>query len=103
MATAPAQVIYAHIVKKPDYCGGKAAIENTRVRVNNVAFLYRERLSDAQILERYPDLNLAQVHAARTYYYDHQAEIEAELAEDEGWAEDHERRKAEYLARRTSR
>ncbi len=29
----------SRIVKEPDYCGGKAAIDNTRVRVMNVGFL----------------------------------------------------------------
>jgi uncharacterized protein (DUF433 family) len=38
MATVPVRVVYAHIVKDPDYCGGKAAIGNTGVRVNNVVF-----------------------------------------------------------------
>jgi hypothetical protein len=51
----------------------------------------------------YPDLSLAQVHAALTYYYDHVDEIEAEFAEDEGWEEEHERRKAEYLARHAAK
>ena len=55
-----------------------------------------------QILIEYPDLNLAQVHAALAYYYDHQGEIEAELAQDEGSDERYERRKAEALARRPS-
>lgn len=103
MATAPIQVHYAHIVKELDYCGSKAAIDNTRVRVNNVAFLFKEGRSPEQIREAYPDLSPAQVHGALTYYFDHTAEIDAELAEDQGWDEDHERRKAEYLARKNSR
>lgn len=103
MATAPIHVFYPHIVKEADYCGGKAAIDNTRVRVNNVIFLHKEGRSPDQIREVYPDLSLAQVHGALVYYYDHPAEIDAELAEDEGWAQEHERRKAEYLARQTSR
>lgn len=98
MATASA-VTHAHIVKRPDYCGGKAAIDNTRVRVNNVAFLHKEGKSPGEIKTIYPDLSLAQIHAALAYYYDHRDEIESELAEDDGWEEDHERRKAEYLAR----
>ena len=35
--------------------------------------------SAAQIVEQYPDLTLAQVHAALTYSYDHQVELEAAL------------------------
>lgn len=99
MATA-AKVTYAHIVKEEGYCGGKAAIGATRVRVNNVVFLHKQGKTPEQILIEYPDLNLAQVHAALAYYYDHQGEIEAELAEDEGSDDRSERRKAEALVRR---
>jgi hypothetical protein len=35
--------------------------------------------SAAQIVEQYPDLTLAQVHAALTYYYDHEDELNAAL------------------------
>jgi hypothetical protein len=34
MATAP-KLAFEYIVKEPGYCGGKAAIGRTRVRVNN--------------------------------------------------------------------
>ena|SRR2546425_13361172 len=98
MATA-AKVTYPHIVKEPGYCGGKAAIDDTRVRVNNVAWLHKLGRTPDEILVEYPHLSLAQVYAAIAYYYDHVEEIEAELAEDEGWEEEHERRRAEYLAR----
>lgn len=103
MATAALPATYAHVVKKPGYCGGKAAIDNTRVRVNNVVFLHKQGRTPEGIREIYPDLSLAQVHAALAYYYDHPAEIEAELARDEGFEERFERTKAEYLARQASK
>ena len=56
-----------------------------------------------RILEAYPDLSLAQVHAALAYYYDHPDEIEETLKAEEGWDERHERRKAEALARRVDK
>ena len=102
MATA-AKSAYPHIVKEPGYCGGKAAIDRTRVRVNNVVFLYKEGKTADEILVEYPDLTPAQVHAALTYYYDHKDEIQAELAADEGSDERHEHRKAEALARRAGK
>lgn len=85
---------YPHIVKRPGYCGGKAAIGQTRVRVNNVVFLQKQGKTTDEILVEYPDLTPAQVHAALTYYHDHQDEIEAELAAEEGSDERHEHRKA---------
>lgn len=63
MATA-AKIVYPHIVKEPGYCGGKAAIDSTRVRVNNVAWLAKRGLTPQEMLEQYPDLTLAQVYAA---------------------------------------
>jgi uncharacterized protein (DUF433 family) len=102
MATA-AKLVYPHIVKEPGYCGGKAAIDNTRVRVNNVAWLAQCGKTPQQILEHYPDLTLAQVHSALAYYYDNKAEIEAELAAEDQAADDFERQKAEHLAKRARR
>jgi uncharacterized protein (DUF433 family) len=101
MATA-AKVTYAHIVKEPGYCGGKAAIDGTRIRVNNVVFLHKQGRTPAEIRLEYPDLNLAQIHAALGYYYDHEDEIEAELTADESSDERYDRRKAEALSRRPS-
>lgn len=102
MATAP-KLAFEYIVKKPDYCGGKAAIGKTRVRVNNVVFLHKEGKTIDEIRVEYPDLTHAQIYAALAYYHDHKDEIEAELAEDEGWDEDHERRRAAYLARHSAK
>lgn len=102
VATA-AKVLYPHIVKEQDHCGGKAAIDDTRIRVNNVASLAKQGSTPQQVLEHYPDLTLAQVHAALTYYYDHRQEIESELAAEDQAAEDFERRKAQLLANRAGR
>jgi len=102
MATAP-KLAFEYIVKEPDYCSGKAAIGATRVRVNNVVFLHKEGKTIDEIREQYADLTHAQVYAALAYYHDHKDEIEAELAEDEGWDEEHERRRADYLARHSEK
>jgi uncharacterized protein (DUF433 family) len=79
--------LYCHITKDPGVCGGQACIDKTRVRVKNIVFLYKQGQSPEKMLETYPFLNLAQVHAALSYYYENPAEIEASLAEDEAWAE----------------
>jgi uncharacterized protein (DUF433 family) len=80
--TTAAKVTYPHIVKIPGYCGGKAAIDATRVRVADVVSAHKGGASVDQILVDYPGLSLAQVHAALTYYYDHVDEIEAIFAHD---------------------
>jgi hypothetical protein len=43
--------------------------------------------SAAQIVEQYPDLTPAQVHAALTYYYDHQDVMDAALVASYAQAE----------------
>jgi uncharacterized protein (DUF433 family) len=68
--------------------------------VADVVALLKQGLGDRQIIERYPSLNLAQVHAAISYYYENPEELEADLAEDDDAEDEHERRKAEYLSRR---
>ena len=102
MATAK-PTAYTYVAKTPGVCGGKARIEGTRIRVNNVVFLHKQGANDEKILEAYPGLTPAQVHAALAYYYDNREEIDAELAADANWEAEHEREKAEYLGRRPPR
>lgn len=63
----------------------------------DIVAMLKQGRSAEQMLLAYPSLNLAQVHAAISYFYENEDEIEAELAEDDGWQDDHERRKAAYL------
>ena len=94
--------MYSHITKIPGVCGGRPAIDHTRVRVLNIVYLLKEGYRPERMLEQYSDLNLAQVHAALAYYYDHQDEIEGYIKEDKAWDERYERDKAEFLSRRQS-
>ena len=59
---------------------GGLCIDGTRHRVIDiVADHVAHGYSAAQIVEQYPDLTLAQVHAALTYYYDHEDTLNATL------------------------
>jgi uncharacterized protein (DUF433 family) len=59
---------------------GVLCIDGTRHRVIDiVADHVAHGYSAAQIVEQYPDLTLAQVHAALTYYYDHEDALNAAL------------------------
>jgi uncharacterized protein (DUF433 family) len=73
------------ISQTADICGGAPVIAGTRIRVSHVAFRYeRERQSPDEIVQAYPHLTLAQVHAALSYYYSHREDIDNEIAaEDE--------------------
>ncbi len=56
--------VYPHIRKVEGICAGRPCIDGTRVRVLDIVFLQKEGYTPEQMLEQYPDLNLAQVHAA---------------------------------------
>lgn len=69
----------AHIFRD---ASGIAWIDRTRVKVievalDNVAYGW----SAEEIHRQHPHLSLAQIHAALSYYYDHQAAFDAEMAE----------------------
>jgi uncharacterized protein (DUF433 family) len=86
--------------------GPKARIAGHRIRVEDVA-IWHEKLgmSPDEIVDHYPTLTLADVHAALAYYWDNREEIERQIAE--GRAESDELRRliddgrlAEKLRRR---
>ena len=74
-------LIAEHIVLTPGTCGGKPRIAGHRIRVQDIA-LWHERLgySIEEIIAHYPQLTLADVHAALAYYYDHREEIQHAMA-----------------------
>ncbi len=77
-------VFQEHIVITPGTCGGKPRIAGHRIKVAHVA-VWHERMgmSPAQIVAEYPQLTLGKVHAALAYYYDHKAELDADIAAGE--------------------
>lgn len=71
-----------HIVITPGTRGGKPRIVGRRITVADIVtwYLY-QNLSVNEIAQEY-DLLPVQIHAALTYYYDHQAEIDQREAAD---------------------
>ncbi|HEY8747024.1 MAG TPA: DUF433 domain-containing protein [Tepidisphaeraceae bacterium] len=59
---------------------GRAYIDGTRIKVVELIAVKGANGWDADELARqYPHLTLAQIHAALSYYYDHQAAVDAEI------------------------
>lgn len=73
---------HPYIVRVPGVCGGKPVIEGTRIAVWLIAGWFRQGYTPEKIHKMYPQLTLAQIHDALSYYYDHQAEIEKEIREN---------------------
>ena len=103
MASAKATIVYSHITKDPEVCGGRACIDGTRIRVADIACLQREGYAPERMLEVYPSLNLAQVHAALSYYYENPQEIDSALQEDREVAQKIESDRANFLRNRPTR
>lgn len=61
----------------------RAFVAGTRIKVQNVYVLSElQGKSPDEIVAAYPNLTLAQVHAALSHYFDHMDEIHAELQQD---------------------
>ena len=74
--------VLAHIEVTPGVSGGKPRIAGHRITVQDVV-VWHERLglSADEIATEY-GLSLADVYAALAYYYDHQAEVDAQIQGD---------------------
>lgn len=73
----------SRIEKTPGVCGGDARVRNTRHTVAGLVEWRRLGLNDAQILERHPDLNPADLEAAWSYFDEHRDEVEQVIRENE--------------------
>jgi len=70
---------YPHIEHSAD---GVLYIQGTKIKVIEVALDRIAHNWDADEMQRqHPELKLAQIHAALTYYYDHQADLDRRIAE----------------------
>jgi len=77
-----------HITKTSGVCGGKACIAGHRIRVLDIVVWHEQRgYSPDEIVDLFPGITLADVHAAMAYYFDHRDEIESDFCKDEQWAD----------------
>jgi hypothetical protein len=60
-----------------------------------VAAMRADALSAQNLQEQFPHLSLAQIHAALSYYYDNQADIDAQMAQE---VAEYERLRADAIA-----
>lgn len=85
---------HPHIVRIPGVRGGEPIIEDSGISVWIVAGLHRKGDTVEDMATMYPRLSYAKLHDALSYYYDHQTEIDKELAEQD-YAHEHP---AEFMA-----
>ena len=72
-----------HIETTPGVCGGRPRVVGHRIRVQDIVLWTEEGQSPDEIVARFPQLSLADVYAALTYYHDHRAEIDQQIRDDD--------------------
>ena len=88
-----------HIVVTPAVCGGRPRIAGHRIRVQDIVVWHEcQGQSPDEIVARFPQLTLADVHAALAYYFDHGQRIRQDIAEDKRFAEDLQRKTPSKLS-----
>ncbi|MST94388.1 MAG: DUF433 domain-containing protein [Pedosphaera sp.] len=70
---------YPHIASDARIAGGVPIIKGTRIAVRTVAGYYQLGMTPDEILQSLPHLTPAQLHAALTYYFDHQKQVDRDL------------------------
>lgn len=72
-------VAYAHVEMNG---AGVPVISNTTTKVVEIALDYLAHRWDAdEIARQHPHLTLGQIHSALAYYFDHQEEMDRQIAE----------------------
>lgn len=71
------------IVSDPQIRGGRPVLAGTGIRVQDIAAAHVYRQQSVQEVAKNYDLEIAQVHAALAYYYQHKNEFDVQFAEDE--------------------
>ena len=67
---------------------GVARIAGTRMKVTSLVLdKLANHSTPEEMAKEFPPLTLAQIHSALAYYYSHQAELDAQIQEDQRVAE----------------
>lgn len=76
-----------HIDMTPGVCGGKPRVAGTRIRVEDIVIWHElQGRSPAEIVADFPQLSLADIHAALAFYFDHREEIQRQMRESRAFA-----------------
>ena len=80
MAIALRAKTYPYIGSDPKIADGKPIIVGTRITVRCIAGYYQMGMSADEILAALPHITPSQIHSALAYYFDHQNEVDTDLA-----------------------
>lgn len=86
---------YPHIATISRILNGAPVVKGTRTAVRTIAGYCQLGMTPDEILQSLPHLTQSELHAALTYYFDHQKEIDRELkrnADTDYWRKQVQRR-----------
>ena len=75
------------IQSKPGVYGGRPCISGTRVPVRSIAIMSEQGMTVEQILDGFPHLDFAGIHAALAYYHANKARIKADIEDTDRFVE----------------
>lgn len=82
MSKSAVKVKYRYIVKNEKIQGGEPVVKGTRFPVRSIVFYtLREGMLAEEVVREFPQLNLAAVYEALSYYYDNKQEIDKLIEE----------------------
>jgi uncharacterized protein (DUF433 family) len=81
---APVPNLGDYIVKTSGVCSRQPRIAGTRIKVKHIyTWVECMGMTPAQVVAEYPQLTMAQVHAALAYYWSNQEEIHQDIENEE--------------------
>ena len=92
-----------HIETTPGVAGGKPRIAGRRITVQNIVIWHERMGKSADEISAEHDLELADVYAALTYYFDNRIELDKSIRDGEEFALELRERIASKLAARQQR
>jgi uncharacterized protein (DUF433 family) len=73
-----------HVERRPGVQGGIPVIRGTRFPVRSVVqYVLRLGMTPEEMVAEWKNLTLGQIHGALAYYYDHKAEVDRSILENE--------------------
>ena len=60
----------ARITSRPEVCGGRPCVRDTRIEIAVILDGLAEGLAEADLIDHYPQLTVQDIHAALTYAAD---------------------------------
>jgi uncharacterized protein (DUF433 family) len=81
MANTKLEVKHAYVVKDLKIHGGEPIIKGTRFPVRSVVtYILKNGMLPEELVSEFPQLKIAAIYDALSYYYDHKDEVEKLIA-----------------------